>query len=125
LFKIAKKNKHLFLFKLILFRILLLVLNYIKIKVTQKSSYFNKVIKNKKKIKALRNYKHHETKKEKHKIKSILLKTDRYNNPFRKKKVQFNLENNEIKTYYLSNDEKIDKRLHYCFIQKKKKLLYI
>jgi len=96
-------------------------------KLTRTNNHFYRVLKNGKnrRIKAVTYYKHHETKKEKHKIKSILLKTNRYSNPFRKKKVRFNLENNEIKTYYLSRDEKIDKKLHYHFIQKKKKLLYM
>lgn len=44
---------------------------------------------------------------------SILKTEDTYSNPFKKKKVRFNFNNNEVRTYDLSNEEKVDKIMAY------------
>ena len=91
-------------------------------KTTITNNNFNKLLKNskKKRIKEVTYYKHCATNTENKNIKSILMKNDKYKNPFRKKKVTFN-DNVNIKTYNLSNEEKMDKLLYYQMIKNKRK----
>lgn len=89
-------------------------------KVIRTNNHYYRFLKNgkKKRIKAVTYYKHCSTNTEKKpEIKSIMSKK-------KKKRVTFNLDENEIKTYYLSNEEKYDKLLHYQTIKIKRKYFW-
>jgi len=116
LYKIAKKNKKIFLLKLIVIRVLIIIFKFIiNIKVIRTNNNFFKHCDGDipyQSIEILHN-----------KPTSILKTEDSYSNPFRKKKVTFNSKQNEVRTYELSNKEKFDKIKVYNQIKRKNSYL--